>query len=831
VGRSDTRRYAADDVPTVPGARAADGAADLSALTDVTLTRPETPPEGLTRAEAAERRRSGESHEVATRTSRSVKDIVRANVLTRFNAILGALLLVILVVGPLQDAVFGLILVANTGIGIVQELRAKRTLDRLAVVSAPTARVVREGRVRERPAADVVLDDVLALQPGDQVVVDGVMREADGLEVDESLLTGEAEPLSKRPGAPVLSGSFVVAGTGRYQAARVGADAYAERLAGQARHFTLVRSDLRDGIDRLLRVLTWVLWPVGVLLVVSQLLADHPLDDAVRGSVAGVVTMVPEGLVLLTSIAFAVGAVRLGQRRVLVRELPALEGLARVDVVCLDKTGTLTSGHLRLVAVEPLDGGEGSGDGEEVADVLAAMGAADPHPNASLQAVADAYARPPGWTLRRSVPFSSARKWSAADFGASGAWVLGAPEVLLTGRADAWVHARVDRHTRAGRRVLLLARGAALTGDEALPEPLRPAALVVLGDELRDDAADTLRYFAEQGVAVKIVSGDHPDTVAAVGDALGLERAGGPVDARDLPSDPPALAQVLETSTVFGRVMPAQKRAMVAALQARGHTVAMTGDGVNDVLALKDADIGVAMGSGTSATRAVAQVVLLDSRFSALPHVVAEGRRVIGNVERVANLFLTKTVYATLLALAVGIAQLPFPFLPRHLTLVSVFTIGLPGFFLALAPNRQRARPGFVGRVMRFAVPAGAVAAAATFTAYGLAREEVDVSLTEARTAGTLVLVGVALWVLGILARPANRARRLLVGAMAAGFLATLALPAARGFFALDPPKPLVWLAAVGVVALAGLALEAGWWAVGWVRDHVELRPGPRRQR
>jgi cation-transporting ATPase E len=519
-----------------------------------------------------------------------------------------------------------------------------------------------------------------------------------------------------------------------------------------------------------------------------------------------------------------VGVVRLGRRRVLVQELPALEGLARVDVVCLDKTGTLTSGRLSVAQVDQLD------PDLPAEPALAALAAADPHPNASLAAVRAQFPDPPPWTVRGTTPFSSARKWSAVDFDGQGVWLLGAPEVLLDASPDAGVAVRVEEHAGLGRRVLLLARAEGRITVEELPETLRPVALVVLADQVREDAAATLAYFRDEGVAVKLISGDHPRTVAAIAERLDLPGAAEPVDARDLPDDPEQLGALMETATVFGRVLPAQKRAMVTALQARGHVVAMTGDGVNDVLALKDADIGVAMGSGSSASRAVAQLVLLDSRFAVLPGVVAEGRRVIGNVERVANLFLTKTVYATLLAIGIGVAQLPFPFLPRHLTVVSTFTIGVPGFFLALAPNTRRARSGFVGRVLRFALPAGAVAAAATFIGYKLTHDDPGSSLAEARTTATLVLFGVALWVLDILAR-STAVRPVLVLTMAAGFAAALALPAAREFFALDPPRALVWLAAVGVVTLAGLALEAGWRAVGWFRERVDVHPPAGRAR
>ena len=669
---------------------------------------------GLSATEVAERQRAGLANGEPERSSRSFAAIARANVITRFNAILGALLLVILVVGPFQDALFGVVLVANVAIGVVQELRAKRALDRLAVVTAPRARVVRDGETREVRPAEVVVDDVLELVAGDQLVVDGVMLESAALEVDESLLTGESEPVTKRPGDDVLSGSFVAAGSGYCRAVRVGGEAYARTLAREAQRFSLVRSELRAGTDTILRGVTWLLIPTAILLIGSQMARHDDLAEAMRGSVAGVGAMVPEGLVLLTSVAFTVGAMRLSRLRVLVQELPAIEGLARVDVVCVDKTGTLTSGEVVVREIVAIDAEA------PVQEVLAALAAADPHPNRSLQAVAAHVQAPPAWSPTVTVPFSSARKWSGTSFDADrGTWVLGAPDVLsgaMPARPD--LDRVVEERAARGERVLLLARGARTLEGETLPAPLEPVALVVLEEQIRPDAADTLAYFARQGVEVKVISGDHPRTVGAVAQRLGLPRASTPVDARHLPEDTAALAAALEEASVFGRVTPHQKRAIVHALQSKGHVVAMTGDGVNDVLALKDADIGVAMGSGSGASRSVAQLVLMEDNFAVMPPVVAEGRRVIANVERVANLFVTKTVYATLLALAVVAAGLPFPFYPRHLTIVSSLTIGIPAFFLALAPNARRAEPGFLGRVLRFALPAGVVAGVATFTAY-----------------------------------------------------------------------------------------------------------------
>ncbi len=693
------------------------------------------PMRGLTDAQVVDRVTRGEINDVPAVPTRTVAQIVRANVVTRFNAILGAMLALILVVGPLQDALFGLVLIANAGIGIVQELRAKRTLDRLTVLTAPKARVVREGDVRQVDVGDVVLDDVLDAGAGSEIVVDGVVLSVEGLEVDESLLTGESEPIVKEPGDEVLSGSFVAAGAGRYRASRVGAEAYAANLAEDVRRFSLTRSELRSGIDTILTYVTVAIVPTAGLLFFSQLRARDDWRAAASGAVAGTVAMVPEGLVLLTSLAFAMAVVRLAQRRVLVQELPAVEGLARVDMLCIDKTGTLTEGKLTVQGIEALDG-----DDRSLGVALAALAAADPSPNATTLAIARGFPEEPGWRATGGIPFSSARKWSASSFDERGAWFLGAPDVMLASiEASRDLRERVRRLADEGHRVLLVARAPAITA-ERLPAELEAAGLVVLGDRERPDAADTLRYFDEQGVTVKVLSGDDPRTVGAIATRLGLEGADEPIDARALPDDVDELAGMLEAHSVFGRVTPQQKRSMVLALQEHGHTVAMTGDGVNDALALKEADIGIAMGSGSDATRAVAQLVLLDSTFDALPPVVAEGRRVLGNIERTSGLYLNKTVYAMLISLATGVLGFVFPFLPRHLTLIGAITIGIPSFFLALAPNAERFRPGFVRRVLRFAIPTGTLAAIATLLAYALAREEPGVTLVQAQTTALMVL-------------------------------------------------------------------------------------------
>lgn len=770
----------------------------------------ETSTRGLTAAEVAQRVAAGQTNDVPSRASRSLADIIRGNVFTRFNAMIGALFVIILVIGPIQDGLFGYVIVVNTLIGIVQEWRAKHTLERLAIVGAAHPRIRRDGTVGEYAASEIVLDDIVELGPGEEIVVDGVVVAADGLEVDESLLTGESDPVVKHPADSLLSGSFVAAGSGAFRVTKVGRDSYAARLAEEASKFTLVNSQLRAGIDQILRIITWLLFPAGALVIYSQLHGNKDTAAALRGMVAALVPMVPEGLILLTSVAFAVGVIRLGGRKCLVQELPAIETLARVDTVCADKTGTLTENGMRLARVEPIAADE------PIDTALAALVAADPNPNASMQAIGEAYPDRPQWTVTATMAFSSARKWSGASFGEHGNWVLGAPDVLVP--AGTATLADAERLGAQGLRVLLLGRCEHPVDAPGAPGRVVPVALVVLEQRIRPDASPTLRYFAEQQIGVKVISGDNATSVGAVAATLELPGAQRPFDARQLSEDRAELGNELATATVFGRVTPAQKRAMVGALQATGHTVAMTGDGVNDVLALKDADVGVAMGSGSPATRAVAQIVLLDNKFATLPYVVAEGRRVIGNIERVAALFLTKTVYSVFLAISIGALGLPYPFLPRHLTLIGALTIGVPAFFLALAPNKERARSGFVERVLRRAAPAGVIAGAATLVTYLLVRNDAGATAASSGTAALITLFIIAMWVLAVAARPYRPWKIALIATMSLAFPLALFVPFARHFFALsisDGPGMLVGLVSGAVgMALVEIAWRVDtWWS------------------
>lgn len=787
----------------------------MDAAPDASLSPPAVDP-GLTAADVAERVATGRTNSFSPDTSRSVWTIVRANVFTLFNGIVFACFFVLFVLGRWQDALFGLAAFANSIIGCVQEFRAKAALDRLALLNTSQSRVRRDGVEAEVVPADVVIDDILILRAGDQVSADATMIDSRALQIDESMLTGESDAVDKRPGDEALSGSIVVSGEGAARVTRVGADSYANRFAGEAKRFSLVASEVRSSVDRVLKWMSWIIGPVGLLVLNAQMMVaggwvqawqSGARVDAVVNTIAALTAMIPLGLVLITSITFAVGAAKLAGQQVLVNELPAVEGLARVDIICLDKTGTLTAGEISFDALQAIpDAAPG------VEAVLAWYGAA-PDANATARCLRDPF--PVGVPLAPSayIPFSSARKWSAVSFaeGPVGTWVLGAPEMVF---GDAATDAATDLGrvvtalASSGRRTLVLAHSAAVVTDEdaeaeRLPPALAPAAVVTFREQVREDAAQTLAYFAQQGVGIRVISGDNPRTVAAIAREVGLDVAEG-FDARSLPDDDAALADVLERNLVFGRVTPEQKKRMVLALQSRGHTVAMTGDGVNDALAIKAADLGIAMNSGAAATKAVARLVLLDGRFSHLPDVVAEGRQVIANIERVSMLFLTKTAYATGLAVLFGALVLEFPFLPRQLSITDGLTIGIPAFFLALLPNTQRYVPGFLRRSLAFAIPAGAVIAL-SLTLYTLAALQLGVSEPELRTGSTIILAIVGIWVLTVLSRPITRFKALVIGAMFIALVAVFTVPLLTEFFQLvDPGEDAAWLVAVVTVLTIG---------------------------
>jgi cation-transporting ATPase E len=773
----------------------------------------------LTDAEVAERVAAGQVNIVKAVESRSVASILKENILTRFNAIISVMLVIILVFGELADAMFGLVMIANAAIGIVQELRAKATLDKLTVIAAPKACVRRADGDVEIPTNQIVLDDLLVLDRGAQIPVDGVVVRTDGLEVSEALLTGEAEPVSKMIDSPIMSGSFVVTGTGIAHVRAVGDDAYASQLAAEAKQFTISRGELQTSINRILQIVTWLLIPTAALLVWSQLQSGQSVSHALVASVAGVVAMVPQGLVLLVSVSLAVAVVRLAKREVLVQELPAVEILARVDTICVDKTGTLTSGGIAFDEVVDI-----SDAGTDPSPILASIAAADADPNATMQALKDAYPTEQHLEVASTVPFSSTRKTSAVAFTDGSAWLIGAPEFVLDADRQIELDQQIRSFTSEAKRVIVVATATFDSVDDGTPVVVEPTFLLVFSEHIRSDAADTVAYFTEQGVDVKVISGDAPNTVAAVARSVGIS----PVvtfDATHLPdSEDPEFGRIVAETTVFGRVTPEQKRNIVSAQQSQGKVIAMTGDGVNDVLALKHADMGIAMGSGTGATRAVAQLVLLDDQFSSLPDVVAEGRRVVANMERVASLFLSKTVYATLLALAIGFVGLAFPFLPRHMTLIGMFTIGIPAFVLSFERQDRPIRPGFLPRVLSFAIPAGLVAGLTAFTLYGISRlDALDLTIEESRTGATILMVFLGLIIVHDLVSPPSRMNRLLIASLLVGFLGVLAIPALRTLFDLVLPGPYAWTVIVITAVVTSVVLK---FALAWGRKIMERRLG-----
>jgi len=816
----------------------------------VSTTNPsESPVNGLNAAQVAERVSAGRTNEYRERTSRSAAQILRANVFTIFNGILGVALVLVLALGHWADALFGFVLLLNTATGTLAEIRAKRALDRLAVLETPRAVVLRDGNETEVAVGEVVIDDVVRLRAGQQVPADGEVLISDGLEIDESILTGESRPVRPVSGAQVMSGTTVTAGTGLFRTTAVGGDAYAHRLAREARRYSLVVSELQAGTNRVLHWISWVIVPVALVLVWSQLRLSGSIAEtwssgawrhAVVAGIAGVVSMVPQGLVLLTSVNFATASLSLARRNVLVQELPAVEVLARVDTLCLDKTGTITTGRIRLGEVQGPDGDQAPSEVLSALALLSAVGEANATADAIREGLSDLRglgeqglkdAREPGNTGSsadvESVPFSSRRKWSAVRDRSGTTWVLGAPEIVLAGHSES-VLDRARQIAAQGVRVVALARSgspwrsAPGEDDPRLPDHLEAAGIVILTEEIRPDAAETLAYFRQQGVDAKVISGDSPETVAAVARQAGVTAPGGgelvALDARTLPAgaggghetdeDLERLADAVEGASVLGRVTPEQKRALVRALKSRGHVVAMTGDGVNDALALKDADLGIAMGNGAPATKAVARLVLLKGEFSALPGVVAQGRRVMANTERIASLFLAKTIYASLIAVVVSAMAVAYPFLPRQFTVVSSLTIGIPAFVLALAPSNQRYRQGFLGRVLSLCVPAGLMAGTVTLSTY-LWLTLTHAPRAQVTTATTLVLITCGLWLLTLTARPLTSWRLGLVVLMGAIAVLGVVAPPVRAFFLLAWPTPGVWwvIALMACLAIVGIEL------------------------
>jgi cation-transporting ATPase E len=760
---------------------------------------------GLTAVEAAARLQARGDVEPQA-SSRSTASIVRANVVTPFNAILLSLGLVTLIFGDARDALFVGIVVANAGIGIGQELRAKRKLDALAALVAPFALVVRDGTELRLHVDEVVEGDLVRLTAGDQVVADGVVTAATSLELDEAILTGEARSVERVVGDEIRSGSFAVEGSGTYTVGAVGAASYAERLVGEAREFRHPRSPLERAIDRLLYILVGAMVPLGILLVTVLWKQQVGVHHAVNTAVAGMVTLVPEGLVLLLSITYAAAALGLARRGALLQQLNAVESLAAVDTVCVDKTGTLTAPQLRVVEVIPA-----SGVGlEEARHALARFAASMPGRNGTLEAVGAALPAVPE-EPEETVAFSSRRRWSGLRLGEV-RYVLGAPELFILGTlAD-----QVAELQSAGRRVVAVGTTTAQfpAGSDDGPPPAVPLGVVVLAEDLRKDTRETIAFLLAEGVDVKVLSGDAPETVASIAADAGVS-VGAPHDGRELPTERAALAAFAREASTIGRITPEGKRAVVESLQRDGRYVAMVGDGVNDAPALKAAQVAIAQGSGAQLTKAIADVILVSDDFSAVPGMIKSGRQILRNIRRVTKLFVTKSVFAAFLILSIGLTPTEYPLLPRHLTIAATLTVGLPAFFIALAPSQGPwATRGFLREVGRFSVPAGVAAGMGVLASYLVVLNVFDSGLQEARTAAltTLIVVGLYL-VLALEATELHRAFWLgaLCASLAAMYVAILVLPALRSFFDLVVPGPASIL-----VSLVGAGLSIGFL---WLTD------------
>jgi cation-transporting ATPase E len=765
---------------------------------------------GLTSSEVNHRLAAGLSNTQKVDQSRSLISIIRGNVFNLFNGVVGGCFILLAVMGQWKDTLFGFALLSNLLIGIIQEYSSKRILDRLALLNQPLSRVRRDGTESDIRSELLVIDDIVVLNSGDQILADGVIVELSGLEIDESLLTGESEPVAKSLNDRAFSGCGVVAGSALMRVTEVGASTYAGIITAEARQFTLVNSELRNSLNRLIRWVTWALIPLTLIIVNGQVQSVggwNVIDrdgwiKVVVQSASSIVSMIPQGLVLITSISFAIAAVALTRRRVLLQELPAVEGLARVDVLCTDKTGTLTDGNVAFDAVHSLGGGSEFGSVDEAL----ALFAAEPAANATALSMLEQFRASSNQVVAR-VPFSSARKWSSITIGESEqtTWVFGAPELVLDGAGPNHfaVLDDVTALASSGYRTLVLAAARGTSNStEVLPEGLIPVALVTFTENVRDDAKQTLDYFREQGVTILIISGDNPNTVAAIARKAGIDVENA-IDARLLPPDIDALAKILETHRVFGRVTPEQKRSMMAALQSRGHVVAMIGDGVNDALALKHADLGIAMGSGAAATKAVSNLVLLDGRFSSLPGVVDEGRKVIANIERLSRLFLTKTIWAMLLAALFGLLFVSFPILPRQVAAVDFFTIGIPSFLLAFLPNSRRYFPGFLRRALKFCIPAGLATGFAVLVLSWVITVEGTWTLIESQTATALLLGVTGLWVLASLARPLDRWRIAILLTMVASCVIVFTIPFITDFFGFTP---LAWIQFQTVLVCGAIA-------------------------
>ena len=700
---------------------------------------------GLTDAEVRQRIEQGLVNHNSDIKSKSIKRIVLENLITPFNILNFVLAVMILIVGSYKNLLFMGVIICNIFIGTVQEIRAKKTIDKLSLIAEPKAHVIRDGIKQAIAIHDIVMDDITFLGAGNQVCSDAVVIEGE-CEVNESLLTGESEPVLKQPGDHLLSGSFIISGNCHARVEHVGKDNYAAQITDNAKYVKKPNSEIMRWTNRIIKYIGFTLIPVGIALFCKQVFISHQgFNDAIVGVVAALIGMIPEGLILLTSVVFAVSIIRLSQHKTLVQELYCIETLARVDVLCLDKTGTITEGTMEVTDVLPLH----DTTNEELNIALGSLIHALEDDNPTFNAVKTYCDQYDKLTCNHIVPFSSARKWSGASFDENGSYIFGATEFILKDSSP--YQEIIKEYSEKGQRVLMLAQSPHQIQDKELPAEIHPMAFLFISDKIRAEAPDTLAYFAEQGVDIKIISGDNAITVANIAKKAGLKTAEQYVDATTLQT-PEEIKEAAQKYSVFGRVTPQQKLDLVKALKEQGHTVAMTGDGVNDVLALKESDCSIAMASGSDAARTVSQLVLLDSNFASMPKILKEGRRSINNLQRSSSLFLTKTIFSTINAILFIFLHFDYPFQPIQLTLISALTIGAPSLILALEPNKERIKGKYIVNVIRKSIP-GAMTMVFNIVALAIVCSFIHFNSTEISTlavmitgfAGLLVLLKVSL--------------------------------------------------------------------------------------
>ena len=753
---------------------------------------------GLTDKEVKDRIRRGETNKIPKAPSRTLLQIIRANFFNVFSGINAALGLLVILSGSPKNAVFALVIIVNSLIGVIQELNAKKTLEKLSVLSMAHAKVLRNGKIIDVSIEELVKDDVVYLATGQQILADCEIINSDELEVDESMLTGEEDSVHKKESDKLLSGSFIVAGEGYARVTNVGKATYTSKLSDEARRFKIVNSELQTSINKIIKLMLWAIIPIGILLTITQLLyTGIDWRGAVIGTVSGVSGMIPEGLVLLTSTTFIVSIVKLSKYNTLVQQLSATENLARVDVLCLDKTGTITEGRLELEEVIPLK----NRSKEQIDLAIAAIANNLPSKNPTQQALMEFYKEDPGIKVVKKVPFSSKRKWGGITLSGHGSWVIGAPEILLKDRYKD-IQEIVEKEAQKGKRVLLLGRAETIILEDTGDFKVNEVALILMNDVIRKEAPSVLEYFKEEGVDIKVISGDNPVTVSRIAKRAGVDGAERYIDAKELPKEIDKLKEVVNDYTVFGRVTPHQKKDIVMALKQNGSTVGMTGDGVNDVLALKEADCGIAMASGSDVARAVAQLVLLDSDFSSLTKVVSEGRKQIHNLELVAQLFLSKTVFFVIIALVFCIARLPYPVLPIQTSLIGSCAIGLPALFLAMLPYKGRVESNFLRRILKECIPNGIIMVIFTTISYMIAYNA-GMSIEHCRTVSMLTMAGLSFGILFKVSRPLNGIKVASIGAMLGVVILSYILPLGRKIFSLTKIS-LLEIAMVGCFTVLG---------------------------